>query len=267
MVADCPSSAKLTASALWRNCVVDIDEERKLVSHYIPVKIKSIVYRNIFCALCFGQNVTARAYFWPLDVGKVAENRYQACLRLKERLQKHEQIPLSTLKATCGSLGFFTPGFRYWYGPDRLGKICPLPSAIDGTGDDHGSDGGDISQSEGLDEPDRRQPFKWPLTTQSLSTIDQACLKTMEQLIRRKQNPSETNVQKRQIYFLKTVDKYLTISPNEEELAKMCLKCDENLLSLITIYPRALRPYFAVSGIGTDGKITIFFDSPDVVLR
>ena len=240
MVADCPS--KSSFSSLRRHCRVEIDPKNQLVSHYIPVNINWMVYRNIFCALCFGENVSI-AHHWPLDVGRVEKHKFQDCLKLKEILQRNVQVRLSVLKTVCSSVGFAVPSTRFWDGPDRLGKLCLAP--------------GGSTESGGL-----QRPLSWPEASLSLPKADLVCLETIEAMVQNRRTRDEMETQR--ILFLKTADGFSILPSQKENMIELCQKCDENFLSLIAIHPESLKSFFGYGNIGTDGKITIFFESVDV---
>ena len=132
MVIDCPFSE--SHSLVKDHCTQSVSREELTLFHFIPVEVKYIVYRNVFCAWCHGITRLHESSFWGARFDDTEE-----CYELLEKVKRFQPIPFSQLETECisSSLGFFGPfqkktleTLNIFDGDTRMGKVCILPDGV-----------------------------------------------------------------------------------------------------------------------------------------
>ena len=124
MVGDCPEHKR--DSPLQAHCRLDISAENLTYIHYLPIEIHHIVYRNIYCARCFGADIS-QGEFWAIVF--TAYKHYSICKQIMVMMSEMPELPLDLIKKYCGWKGFAGPdvpfnNVKQSMGPTRMGKYC-----------------------------------------------------------------------------------------------------------------------------------------------
>ena len=132
MVIDCPHGE--SHSLVRDHCTQSVSREELTLFHFIPVEVKYIVYRNVFCALCHGIAVLHESSLWATKF-----DDSEGCKNLIEKMKKFENVPFLQLEREClaSSFGFFGPPSKttgeelnVFAGQTRMGKVCIIPDGV-----------------------------------------------------------------------------------------------------------------------------------------
>ena len=120
MVNDCPAYKE--KSLLQQHCRVNIDSDHILVAHHVPLLINGILYKNIYCAQCFGKDIRF-GQLWILHVGQIIDEA--KCLEILEEIRVNHHVSWKRFQAHCGNQILTKPRDEdYKNGYTRMGKVC-----------------------------------------------------------------------------------------------------------------------------------------------
>ena len=268
MVADCPASHPLR-----QHCLVDLERNELTYLHYIPVETAEMVFKNIYCARCFGRDREKMA-FWGLQFPSPINNT--ECQNVLAYVAKLFPVPLESLVMYCNWNGYAAPQNNFTFGGSRMGRLCIVPPSEDETSAIAGEDDLLIlAKKLGIHEPDAfdqeeiRNLFKNDTTLMTdpsdprflgpghwkraaNDSVHDQCLKILNQ------KPHRMNWENiKSVFFMKTKKSFKTVT----FVSEICEKCDSMLLSLFASHLTSIKHFLTLDAGNTltDGKLSIFF--------
>ena len=227
MISDCPKSYR--NHSLRRHCIVNVEADHQTHLHYLPVVINEIVYRNIFCARCFSQDLE-KGSFWDLFFPFMKLASAERCQQFIDSVLKEARILLSSFREFCKSLVLPVPKvISSMRGNTRMGRLCLTLDRYT------------------LNEKQSKDNF-------SVNDDISQCKKS----INHAHLPGHKNATG-PVFYAKT-NIMFTVVTNFEQI---CKKCDSMLLTLLSHSLANLEPYFYSTPWNMKpGQFSIFFDSP-----